>query len=84
MLRRFWFEFDPTELVAGQDGEWPVPSCFDYLPQGCGITAYDYQDAIGLLRKRVIREEDMPRFSRVIEDVDVCSGTQKLVLTRFW
>jgi hypothetical protein len=71
MLRRFWFEFDPSELVTAQDGKWPVPGRFSYLSLGCGITAYDYQDALGLLRKWVIRGEDLPRFSRVIEDIDV-------------
>ena len=80
MLRRFWFEFDPTELVTGQDGKWPVPGRFSYLPHGCGITAYDYQDAIGLHRKWVIRGEDLPRFSRVIEDVDVSMLDAGIVL----
>jgi hypothetical protein len=71
MLRRFWFEFAPSELVTEQDSKWPVPGRFGYLPQGCGITAYDYQDALRLLSKWLIRGEDLPRFSRVIEDTDV-------------
>jgi hypothetical protein len=71
MLRRFWFEFDHSELVTEQDGKWPVPGRFSYLSLGCGITAYDYQDALRLLHKWVIRGEDLPRVSRVIEDIDV-------------
>jgi hypothetical protein len=59
MLRRFWFEFQFPE------GEGPFGT-----RAGCGVTAYDLEDARRLLRERVFHGE-LPPTQRVVEDVDV-------------
>ena len=41
------------------------------LNLGCGVTAYDYDDAIALLQERVFTEEAMPNITDFTEDVNV-------------
>jgi hypothetical protein len=63
-LRRYWFEFDFS------DGEHSYG--WRYLPAyGCGITAYDQADALGIMRVFLLRDEGWPRFTAVIVDIDV-------------
>src|SRR5258705_5481561 len=63
LLTRYWFEFD----LSGEDLRR-----FGYFPAyRVGITAYDYQDALRLLRKWILRTHEMPKIQRVIENVDV-------------
>jgi hypothetical protein len=57
-LRRYWFKF-------GNLGK------FDRLYFGCGITAYDYDDAMTILRERVFHGGLVPQPDSAIEDVDV-------------
>lgn len=59
-LRRFWFNFERI-------GEMTP------LNLGCGVTAYDYDDAIALLRERVFTKTAMPKIARCIPDVDVAT-----------
>lgn len=40
MLKRFWFEFE----------HFNYPTVFDI---GCGVTAYDYDDAVNILKERM-------------------------------
>ena len=62
-LKRYWFEFDFSD-----DGL----TRFGYLtPTGCGITAYDYANALRIMRVFILRGNSLPRFSRIIENVDV-------------
>lgn len=69
-MHRFWFEFQQS-LDAG-------------LPpgttSGCGVTAHDYEDAIGLVRSRVFRERLMPPIARHHVDVDISQLDPKHVL----
>src|SRR5687768_13629377 len=63
LLRRFWFEFDLSGEALRR---------FGYFPSyGVGITAYNYEDALSLLRKWVIRGDEMPKITKVIENVNV-------------
>ncbi len=59
-LHRFWFRFgvDHTKLPLG-------------LGPGCGVTAYDYDDAKAILIERVFRGASLPPIVEYIEDVDV-------------
>ena len=41
------------------------------LNLGSGVTAYDYDDAIALLKERVFTKETMPKITDFIQDVDV-------------
>ena len=60
-MRRFWFQFDVSnDLSPG-------------VRMGCGITAYDQEDALRLLRERVFFETTVPRPLDIVEDVDISS-----------
>ena len=59
-MKKYWFEFD-----------------FNNNPEpfgtrlGCGLTAYDYNDAVNLLNEKVFKNEPLPNMTKVIEDVDL-------------
>jgi len=61
LYRRFWFEFE-------------LDTAFNFLPGiglGCGVTAFDYDDAIKILDEIIFSSITRPPFRRVIEDVDI-------------
>lgn len=68
MLKRFWFRFAPSSTNRG------------VLNLGCGVTAFDYDDAVELLKSSVFRDEPLPQIVDVIEDVDVQTLDQKHVV----
>jgi hypothetical protein len=53
-LHRYWLEWEPRDKN---------------LTIGCGVTAFDEEDALALIAAALGRE--LPRPARVIEDVDV-------------
>ncbi len=58
LLHRYWFEFEAGALPLG-------------ARLGCGVTAYNEEDARRLLANAVFRGSAFPRVRRVVEDVDV-------------
>ena len=66
-LRPYWFNFEMLNK--------PSP-----LNLGCGVTAYDYDDAITLLGQRVFAGRELPRIVGFREDVDISTLDQKHVL----
>ena len=66
-LTRYWFVLE-RQVV-------PSP-----LNLGCGVTAYDRNDAIELLRSRALSGKAIPRVIDVIENVDVSGLDQKHVV----
>lgn len=58
MLQRFWFKFRN------------VPP-FSNLWLGCGVTGYDYADALQMLARTVFAEHPQVEVDAVIEDVDI-------------
>lgn len=67
MLKRFWFTFE----------ESPYPSVLNI---GCGVTAFNYADAVGLIRKYLSKGEDLPRIVECSENVVVSDLDKKHVL----
>ena len=61
MMRRFWFEFEIDE-------ENPLPIG---ISNGCGVSAYSYDDAISILETKVFVEMKVPSFKVKKEDVDI-------------
>lgn len=57
-LRRYWFRFE----------KFPKPSAINL---GCGVSAYDYEDALVLLRERVFGGNGPPPIEQCIEDVEI-------------
>ena len=66
LLTRFWLKFSPLP--------------YNPLNLGCGVTAYSYDDAISLLRRRVFKDEELPTIVSVIENVDVSTLDQRHVI----
>lgn len=64
LLHRYWFKFEPLGRPT-------------VLNLGCGVTAYSREDAETLVREQVFKDEEMPRVSSVVEDVDVRTLDQK-------
>lgn len=60
-LRRYWITFDFTSE------DRPPPGTLI----GCGVTAADLDDALGIVRNRVFQRAELPRVTEVREDVDV-------------
>jgi len=61
IYRRFWFEFE-------------IDSTFNFPPGigfGCGITAFNYDDATKILDEKIFATIKRPPFKRVVEDVDI-------------
>jgi hypothetical protein len=67
VLRRYWFTLENLGR--------PSP-----LNVGCGVTAYDYDDAISLIGQRVFAGRELPRIVECSEDIDVSTLDQKHVL----
>lgn len=61
LLKRYWFVFD----LSVDDPHPPG------VLAGCGVTAWSYEDALDLLRKRVFSNCELPKVVKVLEDVDV-------------
>lgn len=69
-LRRYWFKFD-----IPINGIYPLG-----LLAGCGVTAYNYEDAFNLLQNKVFINIIPPSIQVVIEDVDVSTLDKDHVL----
>jgi hypothetical protein len=73
-LKRYWFEYDVSQDEISR---------YSYLPlgYGYGITAYDYEDALRIMHHFLIRNNDLPKFSRVIENIDVSTLEDKNIIS---
>ncbi len=59
LLTRYWFKFKTDKH-----------SDF-FISQGCGVTAYNYDDAINLLRSKMFKEIEIPEIIEVLENIDI-------------
>lgn len=64
-LIKFWFEFEIS------DAELRNHRHYGGLTLGCGVTAYNYDDALIVLQQGLFRDEPIPTIKRVVENVDV-------------
>ena len=57
-MKRFWFEFifDKEKIPSG-------------MGMGCGVTAFDYGDAIDLISSKIFKDKALPKIKKVIEGV---------------
>lgn len=67
-LKRYWFKFDSAENL-------PIG-----IIMGCGITAYNREDALLLLKNDVFKREDIPNPIVFIENIDVSTLDQGHVI----
>lgn len=66
-MKRFWIRFQS------------VPA-YNPLRLGCGVTAYNYDDALTILRDTIFRGKDQLAVDSVVEDVDISTLDQKHVI----
>ena len=55
-VRQFWFKFEKLPR--------PIP-----LNLGCGVSAFDYEDALSLLKDRIFGPNGPPEIIQCVEDV---------------
>lgn len=68
MLTRYWFRFKDL-------------SPFSRLALGCGITAFDQDDAMAILREQVFKKLDLyPQVGEILSNVDIRQLDQKHVI----
>jgi hypothetical protein len=61
MLTRFWFTFNLTLRDPHPPG----------VLMGCGVTALNMEDALGILRERVFANHCFPDIKNTVADVDI-------------
>jgi hypothetical protein len=61
MFKRYWFEFDIDTVF----------NCPPGISWGCGITAYDLNDAIRILDDKIFSKITRPPFKKVVENVNI-------------
>ena len=59
-LIRFWFEFELNDN-----------NIFMALGLGCGVTAWNYDDAVNILKEKVCKDISFPPIKKVDKDIDV-------------
>lgn len=61
MIKRYWFQFSKSDS--------------EFLPigvsSGCGLSAYNYEDAIELIKERVFSGANLPTIDDVVEEIDI-------------
>ena len=50
------------------------------MPRSCGVTAYNYDDAMSLLKKIVFQDGEVPEIRKMIEDIDISSLDEGKIL----
>jgi hypothetical protein len=60
-LHRYWITFTPAA-----DHVWA-----HHAGRSCGVTAWDLEDALALVRRTVFEGNALPVIESVVEDVDV-------------
>ena len=72
-LTRYWIEFEktPNTISAG-------------LQIGCGVTAFDYEDALTIVIQKIFRDEKLTKITARIDNVDIRNLDQGHVLPNMW
>jgi hypothetical protein len=60
-LHRYWIEFSISFEAAHPPG----------ILAGCGVTAYNIDDALMIIKRKVFGNEDLPPIRQIAEDVDI-------------
>lgn len=64
-MKRYWFKFDiPKNALVN------FPQ-YSGLSLGCGVTAYNLEDAKRILQEKIFQEAPFPKIVTLIEDIDV-------------
>lgn len=72
-LHRYWFEFDAREPADRER------LAHRFLLAGCGVTAWNEEDARWLIREHLFEGEPLPPIRSITEDVDISTLDPKHV-----
>lgn len=72
-LTRYWFEFQRTKNVIAHG-----------VQIGCGVTAFDYPDALQLLQVKMLKDDGIPEILNCLENVDIRTLDQGHVIPNVW
>ena len=64
LLKRYWVVF----AFSSKDSEF---ESYIGLGYGCGVTAYDWDDAVKLMKEKLFFNDPIPEIKEVTENVDV-------------
>ena len=72
LLRRYWFEFDLPPQLPTRAGHVTIDDRpIAYMRNGIGVTGFDEDDCLQLIRDQVTRGDELPPVKCVTPDVDV-------------
>jgi hypothetical protein len=54
------------------------------LQLGCGITAFNYIDALNILSETIFKDKKMPGIKKCIENIDIRNLDQNHVIPNMW
>lgn len=69
-MKKYWFQF-----LASNTETLPIG-----ISLGCGISAYNYEDAIQLISEKVFTNDVIPGIDSVIEGIDISTLDEAHVL----
>ncbi len=75
-LHRLWVEFDVEAALGHAEGQpwaFTLPAGAPGWLLGCGVSGYDRDDCLELLRQQFFTERAMPPIRREVPDVDVAT-----------
>jgi hypothetical protein len=67
---RYWFEFDFNNFTDEPFG----------TRMGCGITGYNYEDVLDILKQKVFVTKELPTIIRAVENIDISTLDEGHVL----
>ena len=68
-LIRFWFEFEKTKR--------PIS---DSVQIGCGVTAFNYLDALHIIVSKIFKDTTLPEITKCIANIDIRALDQRHVI----
>lgn len=68
LLHRYWFSFERIDRMTP-------------LNLGCGVTGFDLNDALAMLKTEIFGGGEIPPIKEFVEDVDVSTLDEKHVLS---
>ncbi|HLK29204.1 MAG TPA: hypothetical protein VKT28_11555 [Puia sp.] len=71
---RYWFEFENCDIISSIAG----------LRIGCGVTAFNYSDAVNIMQNKIFKDKPIPEITSFVEDVDVRTLDQGHVIPNMW
>ena len=60
-FKTYWFEFESSDSISLPPG----------IGIGCGVSAYNYYDAMRIISDKIFRGEEIPPVKKMIEDVKI-------------